>query len=308
MRGNRTFKPRVFVGSKKTNMAIVVVTGTMRSGTSLVCHLLSKCGIDFFGGTPAIPFDELNQERHNPNGYFERLDVHRAYTTLYRVYETKRRAVDLIHDVEPPPNDAAVREFQATMRGIIGVGTGLKCIQLAQNPEFLNDVLPTGSVLIYCYRNRRAVQRSMEEKYSGLTGSCSGVPHAYWKNHHLRFLQKRPRLRYPVLFCSYDELIAHPVEAVSGLTTQLHMLGCDLALTDWVGEVQQSWCHFPHDPSVHTFAERTVMHALEALRLRPDDSTYDKTIASLQLSETATQGSNEPCRCGSTLKYKKCCG
>ena len=292
---------------------IVLVTGSMRSGTSLLCQLFSKCGVDFLGDAEPIPCDELNQRQHNPNGYFERLDVHQAYAALYLAFETKRRKVDLVHDSEIDMAHPAVAAFKDKIRALANRmhnTWGLKCIQMAQDPGLLNDVfLPAQQpvVWIYCFRTLKSVHQSMLHKCSGLPDYR--IPACYWKNHNLRFLQRHSAIAFPVLFVCYETLMSAPQATLASLSTALVSLHHTWAsaLPDLHTEIQPTWQHFVAGSMTagYSHAEKQVW---DTLKLLETDFTYKTdAIKSLQLSEKPTQSPNALCLCGSKLKYKKCC-
>jgi hypothetical protein len=149
----------------------VFVMGTMRSGTSMVCHVLTHLAdFDFIGTGPSLPFDNYNKKEHNPNGYYERRDVHQAYADLYQSYDkrkTRTMPLDLIHTIHVPDKDTdkPVVTFLTAMRGILAnVRThaahgcwGLKGIQMAQDLRLLKTLEPN-AVIVYCFRARDAVQ------------------------------------------------------------------------------------------------------------------------------------------------------
>jgi hypothetical protein len=74
----------------------VFITGTLRSGTSMVAHLLTKSGYSFID-------DEKNDvskyylPEFNPDGYYERLDIHQMFSSLYQSFCT-----DLVSNPIPP--------------------------------------------------------------------------------------------------------------------------------------------------------------------------------------------------------------
>lgn len=307
------------------------VMGTMRSGTSMVCHLLTQSGFDFMGGGMGLPADAMNRPEHNPNGYYERRDVHYAYSALYQAYDhrpgSKARTVplDLEHKIRVPDqsDEKAVLTFLSAMRNITAdmrsrsTHWGLKCIHMAQNLGLIKRLEPR-ALVVYCFRCPDAVHKSMCLKGTEVSGYK--VPLNYCKNHSLVFLRECQAHRSPVVWVSYDDFVAEPAVSYQALSAALAHFGLHMprplsgeqvcamvnasfrhfqpscTLSKWSHSKQQLWQFLRMalgQQAAHSFQLPERLAEMVKFQIVHDTNTLQKA--------------NDVCRCGSGLKFKKCC-
>jgi hypothetical protein len=289
----------------------ILVTGCMRSGTSLVAHLLNDNGIDI-GKMDMVPFSNRNKKEHNKNGYFEidcinkmenriLLDNSCEWTNKYSnkiTVKNNKKYIDHIQNL--------VKIMNIKQPWLIKSNTFMRTMSLWKHNI---DKL----VVVYCFRNPKSVYNSLSTKLQNINDVT--ISKNYWKNHNLTFLQYLINNEIPTILINYDDLINNSHKVINHLSTKLKLFNINLNNNDPTKIITNKERHYHNDTKLHSNSLNITWNFLNNWyneQLNNNDLLYIKNtnydqIKNLLISDNNLCKPNKKCPCGSNLKYKKCC-
>jgi hypothetical protein len=293
----------------------ILITGTMRSGTSLCTRILNSRGITM-GDLEKLPFSEYNKEEHNEDGYYQ---VHSVTKFESEFLENSGLGWYTSSKI-PTIKDIGKDQLSYIMKIKNTINSMREPTWCIKSPSFMKTVhlwryIMKKMVVIYCFRDPESVYRSIIKKHRD-NGNVNLISDKFWKNNNLSFLKSLNDI--PIILVHYDDWFNQPEKMYDHIQRKLKLYDIQINSYNNIDFINKDKRHFMRKSKIKSFSLKETWDFLmmwyqkqlkedtiDVLNVRcMDISKIDSFIIS---DLPKYQQMNSKCKCGSGLKHKRCC-
>lgn len=172
-------------------------------------------------------------------------------------------------------------------------------------------------IIIYCYRNPDSLMDSVHNKLKGFNFKPSLN---YWRNHNLTFLNYLISNNLPVILINYDEWFENAEKVYYNLIQKLKNFNININLLNenqLKNTIDYKQRNFNKKLKFRNFSTKKIWEFLTSWYDKQQsnnssefmyiDCMDSEQISKFIISDKKICKLNDICKCGSKLKYKKCC-